>query len=91
MISIFFIGIALMFFGLACASHVTKSWLKKPHSEMIKAIDRTIAHEKEGAKGWASLTTFLYKIVNAHFYFEIAGFLLAAFAAIIEFLSAYGW
>jgi hypothetical protein len=83
--------ISVLFLCLAIASKITESWLRKPHRFIIDVIDREIAHEKEGAKGWASATTYLFKMVNAHFYFEIAGFLVAAFAAVLEYLLSIGW
>ena len=86
MISVLFIGIAIMFLCLATASYIVRSSIKKPHSKIIEVIKREISNEKLGAMGWASSTTYLYKTVNHHFWFEIAGFLVAAFAAIVEFL-----
>ena len=91
MISALFIGIAIMFLCLAIASYILKSSIKKPHLRIIEVIDREIAHEKKGAEGWASATTYLYKTVNNHFRLEFAGFIIAAIAAILEYLLAIGW
>jgi hypothetical protein len=91
MISVLFVGIAIMFLCLAGASHATKSILKKPHRHIIDVLDREIAREKKGAEGWASATAYLYKTINTHFWFEIAGFVVAAIAAFLEYLLAIGW
>ncbi len=80
-----------MFLCLAIASYIVRAAIKEPHSKIIEVINREIANDKLGAMGWASATTYLYKTVNHHFWFEIAGFLVAAFAAIIEFLLVIGW
>jgi hypothetical protein len=92
MIPVLFVGIAIMFLCLAGASHVTKSLLKKPHRHIIDVIDREIARsKKQGAEGWGSATTYLYKTINTHFWLEIAGFVMAAIAASLEYLLAIGW
>jgi len=85
MLSVLFIGIAVMFLFLAIASYAVKLWIKRLHSEMIKVIEKEIERSEQGAKGWAPITAFLYKTVEWHFRFEIAGFLIAAFAAVVEF------
>lgn len=91
MISVLFVGIAAMFLCLAIASYLTERFLKKPHRFIIEIVDREIAREKKGAKGWASLSSYLYKTIKAHLWFEIAGFAMAAFAASLEYLLAIGW
>jgi hypothetical protein len=94
MIPVLFVGIAIMFLCLAIKSHKLKSSIEKPHSKMIEVIDREIANEKSdeiAEMGWASITTYLYKTVNKHYRLEIAGFVIAAFAAFLEYLLAIGW
>jgi hypothetical protein len=48
MISVLFIGIAIMFLCLAIASYILKSSIKKPHRRIIEVIDGEISHEKVG-------------------------------------------
>jgi hypothetical protein len=91
MISVLFIGIAIMFLCLAIASRRLKSALDRQHCEMIKVIKGEMALEKNGAKGWGSMTTYLYKTVNHHYYLELVGFVIALIAAILESLLASGW
>jgi len=88
MIPALFIGIAVMFLLLACASYTIESYLKKPHRHIIEVIKREMAHEKKGAGGWASATTYLYKTTHAHMWLEIFGFAVAAIAALLEYLLA---
>jgi hypothetical protein len=93
MIPALFVGIAIMFLCLAIASYMLKSSIKKPHRKIIELMDREIEDQKSGKlseAGWASATTYLYKTANNHFYLEFLGFIVAAIAAIAEFL-AYGW
>lgn len=94
MISMLFIGIAIMFLCLAVSSYILKESLKKPHRNIIEVMDREIEREKQAEKkatmGWASATAYLYKTTNNHFRLEFLGFIVAAIAAIIESL-AYGW
>jgi hypothetical protein len=93
MIPFLFIGIAVCFLCLAISSYKLKESAKKPHGEIIKVIEREIAREKDdkiSQLGWASATSYLYKTAKNHFRLEFLGFIVAAIAAIIEFL-AYGW
>jgi hypothetical protein len=91
MIPVLFVGIAAMFLLLALASRAVELSLKKPHDEMLKVMEREIAREKEGAQGWASIESYLYKTLKWHYVFEIAGFVVAALAALLEYLLAIGW
>jgi hypothetical protein len=86
MIPVLFVGIAAMFLCLAIASWLYERFLKKSHRHIIEVVDREIAREEKGAKGWASLSSYLYKTNKAHLCFEIAGFGLAAFGAFLEYL-----
>jgi hypothetical protein len=90
MIPLLFVGIAVMFLFLACGSRYLESHLKRPHSKIIEVIEREITHEDEGASGYASATSYLYKTVKWHYRLEILGFLVAAIAAIAEYLLAIG-
>lgn len=52
MISVLFIGIAVMFLFLAMASYVLKLRIEEPHSKVIAVVRREIANENKGA--WPS-------------------------------------
>ena len=79
-----------MFLCLAIASHILRSSVKKEHSEMFEKLENDMKHKK-GAEVLGPMGSYLYVTINHHFWFEIAGFLVAAFAAVVEFLLTYGW
>ena len=80
-----------MFLLLALASYAVELYLKEPHDKMLEVMERQIAHEKQGAQGWASIESYLYKTLKWHYRLEIAGFIVAAVAACLEYFLAVGW
>jgi hypothetical protein len=91
MIPFLFVGIAAMFLLLGLASRVVELSLKKPHDKMLEVMEKQIEREKESAQGWASIESYLYKTLKWHYIFEIAGFIVAAIAAFLEYLLLIGW
>ena len=81
--------VAVMFLCLAYASPLTKSRLKNASHNLMEVLDREM--KRGGAEGWESVEAYLCGVTNAHHWFEIAGFILAAIAAVFECLLALGW
>lgn len=80
-----YLGIAALFGLLAIASFMEKRRLEKKYpfadGQIIKEIKR------DGADGFKPESAYLYEITRDHFWVEVAGFLIACFAAFLDFLS----
>lgn len=87
-----FIGISIVFLCLAIASYVMEQSIKRDHVFLISVLKKEREREEKGetAVGWSSIEGYFYKTIGLHRWLEIAGFLVAAFAAVVEWLVTAG-